>query len=143
MQVTAAPVSNSHEKVFFPALTSNLGLILSPLKSFIISNILLHVVMEMVHKLRINCGMMLGVWIRGVIRLFREKPAAAPEDLFPAVHCCHCLSHTLSASRHVLVCLYMAYSLRFSSGTHAGYVSGFYRKNSISHSCLSCFWLWS
>jgi hypothetical protein len=74
MQVTAAPASNSHEKFFFPALTSNLGLILSPLKGFIISNILLHVVMEMVHKLRINCGMMLGVWMRGVIRIYIEDP---------------------------------------------------------------------
>jgi hypothetical protein len=30
MQVTAAPVSNSHEKVLSPALMANLGLILSP-----------------------------------------------------------------------------------------------------------------
>ncbi len=43
MQVTAAPVSNSHEKVLFPALTANLGLILSPLKGVIILNSLLHV----------------------------------------------------------------------------------------------------
>jgi hypothetical protein len=63
MQVTEAPVSNSHEKVLFPALTDNLGLILSPLKGVIISNSLLHVAIEIVHKLRINCGMMLGVWL--------------------------------------------------------------------------------
>jgi hypothetical protein len=60
MQVTAAPVSNSHEKVLFLALTANLGLILSPLKGVIISDSLLQVAIEMVHKLRINCGMMLG-----------------------------------------------------------------------------------
>ncbi len=41
MQVTAAPVSNSQEKVLSPALTANLGLILSPLKGVIISNSLL------------------------------------------------------------------------------------------------------
>ncbi len=74
MQVTAAPVSNSHEKVLSPAL----GLILSPLKGVIISNSLLQVAIEMVHKLRINCGMMLGAWLRGVIRLFIEKPAGVP-----------------------------------------------------------------
>ncbi len=60
MQVTAAPVSNSHEKVLSPALTANLGLILSPLKGVIISNSLLQVVIE----LRINCGMTLGAWMR-------------------------------------------------------------------------------
>ncbi len=81
MQVTAASVSNSDEKVLSPALTANLGLILSPLKGVIISNSLLQVVMEMVHKLRINCRMTLGAWMRGVIRLFNEKPAAVPVDL--------------------------------------------------------------
>ncbi len=60
MQVTAALVSNSHEKVLSPAFTANLGLILSPLKGVIISNSSLQVAIEMVHKLRINCGMMLG-----------------------------------------------------------------------------------
>jgi len=82
MQVTAAPVSKSHEKVLSPALTANLGLILSPLKGVMISNSLLQVAMEIVHKLRINCGMKLGAWMRGVIRLFNEKPAAVPVDLF-------------------------------------------------------------
>ena len=81
-QVTAAPVSNSHEKVLSPALTTNLGLIWSPLKGVIISNSLLQVAIEMVHKLRINCGMTLGAWMRGIIRLFTEKPAAVPVDLF-------------------------------------------------------------
>ena len=78
MQVTAAPVSNSQEKVLFPALTANLGLILSPLKGVMISNSLLQVAIEMVHKLRINWGMMLGAWMRGVIRLFNENPAVVP-----------------------------------------------------------------
>jgi len=55
MQVTATPVSNSQEKVLFPALTANLGLILSKLKGIIISNSLLQAVIEIVHKLRINC----------------------------------------------------------------------------------------
>jgi hypothetical protein len=60
MQVTAAPVSNNQEKVSCPSLTDNLGLILSPLKGVIISNSLLQVAIEIVHKLRINCWMMLG-----------------------------------------------------------------------------------
>jgi hypothetical protein len=81
MQVKAAPVSKSHDKVLSPALTANLGLILSPLKGVIISNSLLQVAMEIVHKLRINCGMMLGAWMRGVNRLFNEKLAAVPIDL--------------------------------------------------------------
>jgi len=78
MQVTAAPVSNSHEKVLSPALTAHLGLIFSKLKGVIKSNSLLQVAIEMVHKLRINCRMMLGAWMRGVIRLFNEKPAGVP-----------------------------------------------------------------
>jgi len=52
------------------------------LKGVIISNSLLQVAIEIVHKLRINCGMMLGAWMRGVIWLFNEKPAAGPVDLF-------------------------------------------------------------
>jgi len=32
----------------------------------------------MVHKLKISCGMMLGVYMRGVIRLMSKNPAAAP-----------------------------------------------------------------
>ncbi len=91
MQVTAAPVSKSHEKVLSPALTANLGLILSPLKGVMISNSLLQVAIEMVHKLRINCGMTLGAWMRGVIRLFNEKPAAVPVDLFLGYHWSHIL----------------------------------------------------
>jgi hypothetical protein len=86
MQVTAAPVSNSHEKVLSPALTASLGLILSPLKGVIISNSLLQVAIEMVHKLRINCGMMLEAWMRGVIRLFIEKLAAVSVDLSLVSH---------------------------------------------------------
>ena len=81
MQVTAAPVSNNHEKVLSPALTANLGQILSPLKHVIISNSFLQVAIEMVHKLTINCGMTLGAWMRVVIRLFNEKPAAVSVDL--------------------------------------------------------------
>ncbi len=68
--------------------------------------------MEMVHKLRINCGMMLGAWMRGVIRLFNEKPAAVPVDLFLDFR----LSYTLKANRLVLVCLCKVYCLSFSSG---------------------------
>jgi hypothetical protein len=65
MQVTAAPLSNNQEKVLFPALTANLDLILSPLKGVIFSNCLLQVAIEIVHELRINCGMTLGAWMRG------------------------------------------------------------------------------
>jgi hypothetical protein len=87
MQVTAALVSNNQEKVLFPALTANFGLILSPLKGVKISNSLLQVEIEIVPKLIINCGMTLGAWIR-VIRLIRENPAAVHVDLFHFVHCC-------------------------------------------------------
>jgi hypothetical protein len=76
MQVTAALVSNNQEKDLFPALAANLGLILSPLKVVIISNSLLKVTIEIVHKLRIKCGMTLGACMSGVIRLFSENPAA-------------------------------------------------------------------
>jgi hypothetical protein len=34
--------------------------------------------MEIVHKLGINCGMMLGAWI---IRLMSENPAAVPIEI--------------------------------------------------------------
>jgi hypothetical protein len=61
---------------------ANLGLILTPLKGVIISNSLLQVAIEIVHKLRINCGMTLGAWMRGVIMLLNEKPATGPVDLF-------------------------------------------------------------
>jgi hypothetical protein len=91
MQVTAALVSNTHEKVLSPTLMASLGQILSPLKGVIISNSLLQLAIEMVHKLRINCGMMLGAWMRGLIRLFNEKPAAVPVDLCLDFH----LSRTL------------------------------------------------
>jgi hypothetical protein len=88
MQVTAAPVLNNQGKVLFPALTANLALILSPLKGVIISNHLLQVAMEIVHKLRINCGMMIGACMRGVIRLRSKNPAAVPVDLFHFyLHC--------------------------------------------------------
>ncbi len=53
----------------FPSLAAHLGQILSPLKGVIISNSLLQVAFEIVHKLRINCGMTLGAWMRGVIML--------------------------------------------------------------------------
>ncbi len=102
MQVTAAPVSNNQENVLFPALTANLGLILSLLKGIIILNSLLQVAIEIVHKLRINCGIMLGAWMRGVIRLFSKNPAAVPVDLVLADHCC--LLYRLGASRHGPVC---------------------------------------
>jgi hypothetical protein len=38
----------------------NLGVILSPLKSNLISQSLLQVVIEIVHRLKISCGMMHG-----------------------------------------------------------------------------------
>jgi hypothetical protein len=60
MQVTAAPVSKSHENVLFPALTNGLGLISSPFKGVMISKSLLQVVIETKHRLEISCGMMHG-----------------------------------------------------------------------------------
>jgi hypothetical protein len=54
MQVTMAAVSNSLEKVLLPALTFNLGLILSPLKGVMISKSLLQVDMDTTHKLKIS-----------------------------------------------------------------------------------------
>ncbi len=111
MQVTAAPVSNNQEKVLFPALTASLGLILSPLKGIIISNSLLQVAIKIVYKLKINCGMMLGAWMRGVIRLINKNPAAVPVALCHFFHCCCCWSHTLLANRRILVCLCKVYFL--------------------------------
>ena len=74
IQVTEAPVSNSQEKVFPPAIAVTLGLILSPLKGVIRSKNLLHVAIEIVHKFKINCGMTCGAYMRGVMMLFSEKP---------------------------------------------------------------------
>jgi hypothetical protein len=54
IRVIAAPVSNNNEKVLFPTLTFNCGLILSPLKGAIISNSLLQVAMGTEQKLRIS-----------------------------------------------------------------------------------------
>jgi hypothetical protein len=73
IQVMEAPVSNSQEKVFPPAIAVILGLILSPLKGVIWSKNLLHVVIEIVHKFKINCGMTCGAYMRGVMMLFSEK----------------------------------------------------------------------
>ncbi len=50
MQVMAAPVSNNHDVVWFPVLTLILGLTFSPGAKM--SYILLHVVNEARHKLR-------------------------------------------------------------------------------------------
>jgi hypothetical protein len=69
----------------------------------------LQVAIEMVHKLRINCGMMLGAWMRGVIRLFNEKPAAVPG----VADQCFQLG-TLGANRHDPAWLYTAFCLWFS-----------------------------
>ncbi len=69
IQVTEAPVSNSQEKVFPPAIAVVLGLILSPLKGVIRSKNLLHVAIEIVHKFKINCGMTCGAYMRGVMML--------------------------------------------------------------------------
>jgi hypothetical protein len=74
IQVIEAPISNSHENYLPPPLAVSLGLILSALKDVIRSKNLLHVVMEIVHKLRINCGMTLGAFMRGAMMLFNEKP---------------------------------------------------------------------
>jgi hypothetical protein len=46
----------------------------SPIKIIIISEMLLQVAMEMVHKLKINCEMTLGAWMRGVIKHICENP---------------------------------------------------------------------
>jgi hypothetical protein len=52
MKVTAAPVSNSQLKVFAPVVTFILGLVLlPPYKGVRISQILLQVAMEIVHKI--------------------------------------------------------------------------------------------
>jgi hypothetical protein len=113
MQVTAAPLSNSHEKVLFPVLTAYLGLILSQLKGLIISNSLLQVAIEIVYKLRIICGMMLGVSMRGVIRLFLVKNWLL--SLFISVLLFTVVIAFHIPSRHVLVCLYTAYFVGFFS----------------------------
>jgi hypothetical protein len=60
MQVTAALVSKSHQNVLFPALTVNLGPILSPLKVIIFSKSLLQLGIEIIHRLKMIWGMMHG-----------------------------------------------------------------------------------
>jgi len=37
--------------------------------------------MDTVHKLKINWGMKLGAWMRGVIQLFTENPNLSGEGL--------------------------------------------------------------
>jgi len=83
IHVTEAPVSNSQEKVFPPALAVTLGLILSPLKGVMWLKILLHVAIEIVHKFKISWGMTLGAFMRGSMKLFIEKPHRHYWD-----HCC-------------------------------------------------------
>jgi hypothetical protein len=65
MTVTTAPVSKSLEKVLFPTLTISGGLISYPLKGVIISKSSVQVAIEIVHKRKISCGMMLGVGMMG------------------------------------------------------------------------------
>ncbi len=74
IQVIEAPVSKSQEKVCPPAFAVILGLTLSPLKGVISLKNSLHVVMEMVHKFKINCGMTLGAFMRVAMMLFTDKP---------------------------------------------------------------------
>jgi hypothetical protein len=78
MQVTETPESKSHEKVLFPTLTVSPGLILFPLNGTIISQCLLQVVVDIVHRLKLSCGMMLRACLRGAIKLVNEKLAAVP-----------------------------------------------------------------
>ena len=85
----------------------------------------------MVHKLKISCGMMLGVYMRGVIRLMSKNPAAAPFWHFHFTLCYLSLSHTLLASSSVLVCLCMVYFLGFFSGIFCECVSRICSRNSI------------
>ncbi len=59
------------------------------------------------------------------------------------VHCCCCWSCTLFAIRHVLVCLCMVNFPRFFSGIFLGCDSGSCSRNSICHSCWSCFRHWT
>jgi hypothetical protein len=73
IHVATAPVLNTHEKVLPPTITLTLGLILYPLNGVIRLKILLHVVIEMVHKFKTNWGMILGALKRGVMRQ-TEKP---------------------------------------------------------------------
>jgi len=97
--------------------------------------------MEIIHKLRINCGMTLGDWMRGVIRLISENPAAVPVDLFLVDHCCW--SHTLRANRHVLVCLCTVSFCRFFWNNLPVCDSGVYSRSSTFHSDWHCSLVWS
>jgi hypothetical protein len=54
MQVTAAPVSNNQDLVWFPVLTLILSRIFSPGAKIFYS--LLQLVNEAMHRLSINCG---------------------------------------------------------------------------------------
>ncbi len=106
MQMTAAPVSNNHES-YFPFWHVSLGLILSPLKGIMISKSILQVAIVIVHKLRINWGMMLGVCMRGwgVIKLINENPTAVPFSRFHFWVTVFCPSHTLWAKRCIRLSL--------------------------------------
>ncbi len=136
MQMTTVPVSKSHENVLFLALIVNLGLIFSPLKGVMISRSLFQVAIEIVHRLIISCGMMLGVCMRG-IKLSREKPAGTP---FVYSHFCHCFcpAHTLWAKRRVLACLCRVCTLRFSCGILLVYTPVACSNSSTCSSCLHC-----
>jgi hypothetical protein len=86
MQVTADPVSNNQEKVLIPSLTAGLNPILNPIKRRHNFKQFITGCNGNCNKLRINCGMMLGAWMRGAIRLMSENPAAVPVDLFHFDH---------------------------------------------------------
>jgi hypothetical protein len=60
MQVTEDPVYITQEKFLFPVRLKILDFALSPLKDIMFSKSLLQVAMDTLHKLKINCGMMLG-----------------------------------------------------------------------------------
>jgi len=74
INVAEAPVSNSYENVLTPTLAVTLGLTLSPLNGVIWLKMLLHIAIDTVHKFKINCGMTLGAFMRGVMKLLIEKP---------------------------------------------------------------------
>jgi hypothetical protein len=73
IHVAAAPVLNSHENVLTPAFTVTLVLTLSQLKGVIRLKSLLHIVIETVHKFKINCRMTPGAFMRDFMMLLTEK----------------------------------------------------------------------
>jgi len=80
MHVIAEPVSKSQLIVLPLIETLILGLLCTPLKGFIMSEILFTVAIDKAHKEKISLGIKVGAYMRGFMQLNREKPGQAERD---------------------------------------------------------------